>query len=339
MDLSTNYQTWTSVLEANFLKFKWTLEAKIHTYDDRTQINPNAVENVLLLYINQDPSTQRCKDEKHPDREIIQQKISDKHLLRVVVNSTTEPWLIVTFIRCSKNRYWNKNVYYVSPKKDSAFITDKLKKLSVNVNSICQDFELINLNIKPKKYVFEIPTSPINVGNLADRFEVLFRYYEDTDNLAIYLIKVTPGVIDYCEDISDDILISYDHNNKIVSIDIDGISKLISCHMFDVQEFIDEKPPLVPKSVYYEDLDILQVYFIDHNYISCTTKFQKTDTEDIEVEVDDMGNIVSILFNNADKKITKPISEDEREYLAKICEEEAKELTKWSNAIVRAYKI
>jgi hypothetical protein len=38
------------------------------------------------------------------------------------------------------------------------------------------------------------------------RPDIVFRYYEDTDDLAVYFVKASPGVIDYCEDASDDIL-------------------------------------------------------------------------------------------------------------------------------------
>ncbi|PKC02404.1 hypothetical protein RhiirA5_37171 [Rhizophagus irregularis] len=95
------------------------------------------------------------------------------------------------------------------------------------------------------------------------RPDIVFRYYEDTDDLAVYFVKASPGVIDYCENTSDDILVSYDSNDKIVSVDIDGISKILQCHMFDVREEVDGKPPLMLNSIYYRDSDTLKVYFID----------------------------------------------------------------------------
>ncbi|CAG8655219.1 uncharacterized protein OCT59_021832 [Rhizophagus irregularis] len=168
------------------------------------------------------------------------------------------------------------------------------------------------------------------------RPDIVFRYYEDTDDLAVYFVKASPGVIDYCEDTSDDILVSYDSNDKIVSVDIDGISKILQCHMFDVREEVDGKPPLMLNSIYYRDSDTLKVYFIDF-IPSASTVCKKTDIEDIEIEVDDTGRIVCILFCNANEKIAKLITEEERKSLALKCEEETKELEKWSNRIVRVY--
>ena len=168
------------------------------------------------------------------------------------------------------------------------------------------------------------------------RPNIVFRYYEDTDDLAIYFVKASPGVIDYCEDASDDILVSYDSNDKIVSVDIDGISKILQCHMFDVREEVDGKPPLTLNPIYYGDSDTLKIYFVDFiPFASIVCK--KTDIEDIEIEVDGTGRIVCILFRNANKRIAKPITEEERKILALKCEEEAEELEKWSYNIVHAY--
>ena len=55
------------------------------------------------------------------------------------------------------------------------------------------------------------------------------------------------------------------------------------------------------------------------------------------MERDDAGRIICILFCNATKRIAKPISEEERKKLARICEEEAKELTKMQYKIVKKY--
>ncbi|CAB4438483.1 unnamed protein product [Rhizophagus irregularis] len=203
-----------------------------------------------------------------------------------------------------------------------------LRKLSdkrVQVSSFRQDSDLSSLNINV--------LDDIDVEDCPD---IVFRYYEDTDDLAVYFVKASPGIIDYCEDASDDILVSYDSNDKIVSVDIDGISKILQYHMFDVKEEVDEKPPFTLNSVYYQDSDILKVYFIDF-IPSASTVCKKTDIEDIEIEVDDTGRIVCILFCNANEKIAKPITEEERKSLALKCEEETKELVKWSNRIVHAY--
>ncbi|RIA98421.1 hypothetical protein C1645_812667 [Glomus cerebriforme] len=171
------------------------------------------------------------------------------------------------------------------------------------------------------------------------RSDVVFNYYEDTDNFAFYFIRATPGVIYYCDNATDDILVSYTHDDKIVSIDISRVSRSLQCHMFDTKKTIDGKLPLTLNHIYYEDSDILKIYFT--NYILLMSTLQnnsvKTDIEDIEVERDNMGRIVCILFYNAKNKIVKPISEEERKKLAKICEEEAEEFDKKQYEIVKKY--
>lgn len=178
--------------------------------------------------------------------------------------------------------------------------------------------------------------SLIYVKNWSD---VVFRYYEDTDNFAFYFVRATPGVIYYCDNATDDILVSYTHDDQIVSIDISRVSRTLQCHMFDSRETIDGKLPLTLNRIYYEDLDTLKVYFTDHILLASTLPngSVKTDIEDIEVERDNTGRIVCILFRNAKKKIAKPISEEEREKLARICEEEAEEFDKKQYEIVKKY--
>jgi hypothetical protein len=92
------------------------------------------------------------------------------------------------------------------------------------------------------------------------RPDIVFRYYEDTDNFAVFFIKTSPGVVYDCDNATNDILVSYTRDYKIVSIDIDGVSSALQCHMFDVRKVIDGKPPLtLDHSVYYEDSDTLEI--------------------------------------------------------------------------------
>jgi hypothetical protein len=106
--------------------------------------------------------------------------------------------------------------------------------------------------------------------------------------------------------------------------------------MFDVREEVDRKPHLTLNPIYYGDSNTLKFYFVDF-IPSASTLCKKTDIEDIEVEVDGTVRIVCILFRNASERIAKPITEEERKNLALKCEEETKELEKWSNSIVHAY--
>jgi hypothetical protein len=110
-----DYKEWSSVLEESYLKFIWSFEAKKHSYVDRSNVEVKAVERVLISYKNSDSSVQRCRDKSFPETErvIIQQKFrnNDKLLLRVVINPTTDPWTIITFIPGSVRRYWDKDVF------------------------------------------------------------------------------------------------------------------------------------------------------------------------------------------------------------------------------------
>jgi uncharacterized protein YuzE len=171
------------------------------------------------------------------------------------------------------------------------------------------------------------------------RPDIVFSYYEDTNNLAVYFVKATPGVICDCINATDDILVSYTRDNKIVSIDIEMILMTLRCHMFDVREVIDGKPPFTLNPIYDEDLDTLEIYFVDYTFTQSTLRNNpmKTDIEDIEVELGNTGQIIRILFRNAKERIAKPISEEERKELARICEEKAKEISKMSCEIVKKY--
>src|ERR1043165_5706800 len=111
---------------------------------------------------------------------------------------------------------------------------------------------------------------------------------------------------------------------------MDGVSDLLHCHIFDTREVLDGKPPLTLNPVYDEVSDILQVDFV---YSVPPTKFMKTISESIEVGIDNAGKIVSLLFFKAKNTIAKPLSEEERENLAKKSEACAKELENWSCSI------
>ena len=159
MDLSLDYK-WALVLEKTYLKFDWTFEAKKHTYVDRAFIKPDAVESILISYRNLDPTTQRCRDKNYPETErvIIQQKLSDRKLLRVVINPTT--WTIITFIPTSVTRYWNcDDVFEFSSEKDSVSTSHDLKlsgrsEILAHVSSLCQDSESFNLGFLFHIYFF-----------------------------------------------------------------------------------------------------------------------------------------------------------------------------------------
>lgn len=106
--------------------------------------------------------------------------------------------------------------------------------------------------------------------------------------------------------------------------------------MFNTRETIDGKPPLTINSIYYEDSDILKIYFVDQPPTN-TLQDMETDIEDIKVKWDNTDRITCISFHNAEKRMAKPIFEEERENLVRICEEEAKEIAKQQYEIVKKY--
>ncbi|PKK70315.1 hypothetical protein RhiirC2_850017 [Rhizophagus irregularis] len=132
-----------------------------------------------------------------------------------------------------------------------------------------------------------------------ERPDIVFRYYEDTDNLAIYFVKATPGVhIIVIIIVIMPLMISLYLIPMMIS-DIDGILRTLLYHLFDVREVIEGKLPLTLNLIYYEDSDTLKIYFVDP--ISFTNILRnnsvKTDIEGIEVERDRNVNKTSLILN------------------------------------------
>lgn len=125
---------------------------------------------------------------------------------------------------------------------------------------------------------------------------------------------MSPGVVYQCREANDYFLVSYDRYDKIVSVEIFGVSKLLCCHPFDSSEILDNKPPLSLYPIYYKECDELKVFLIDSEVPSIT--FQKTEEKDCEVRLNDKGNIVLLLFHNASSRLAEMLPEKEREILA-----------------------
>uniref|UniRef100_U9SUA3 Uncharacterized protein n=1 Tax=Rhizophagus irregularis (strain DAOM 181602 / DAOM 197198 / MUCL 43194) TaxID=747089 RepID=U9SUA3_RHIID len=89
---------------------------------------------------------------------------------------------------------------------------------------------------------------------------IIFKYFKDTDNLSVYLVDCNSSVEDHCIDVTVNFLISYDINEKIVAFHVGGVSQLLSCNTFDLDEAFNEDPP---KPVYFEDSDILIVSLVN----------------------------------------------------------------------------
>ncbi|CAG8814091.1 14062_t:CDS:2, partial [Gigaspora margarita] len=123
-----------------------------------------------------------------------------------------------------------------------------------------------------------------------DRFIANFAYYDDTNAL---VVNFTAELDELAEDATKYLLVSYNQTDKITAIRIDPASNCI-------RGITSDKPSFTLNPTYDEERDVFKLNFVDS--ISMTT-FQKTDVEDVEVEIDDEGKLVAILFHNATIKM------------------------------------
>ncbi|PKK78784.1 hypothetical protein RhiirC2_769847 [Rhizophagus irregularis] len=100
---------------------------------------------------------------------------------------------------------------------------------------------------------------------------------------------------------------------EIISIEIFDASTFLYCHLFDCNEMIDGKPPLFLYSLYYEDRNELSVYFTGY---PPTTRLQSIEIEkDVLMQISDNGKLVALLIRNAEDRIAREISKEDREKL------------------------
>ena len=133
------------------------------------------------------------------------------------------------------------------------------------------------------------------------RNNTVYFYDEEVDIISLYFASKSAGYNHSEEALENKILVSYDNDEKIVSIDIFKASKNLSCHLNDFQVEIDNKPPLVLYPVYHKFHDELRVYF--HGSISPTITFEKSEEEGIEVAMDDAKKIIALLIRDPSKKV------------------------------------
>ena len=133
------------------------------------------------------------------------------------------------------------------------------------------------------------------------RNDTVYSYDEDVDIISIVFAKETAGYSHSEEAIDNKILVSYDNDAKIVSVDIFKASENLSCHLYDTQIEIDNKPPLVLYPIYHKVRDELKIYF--HGSISPTITFEKSEEEGVEVAMNDAKKIIALLFHNFSKKL------------------------------------
>ncbi|RIA93114.1 hypothetical protein C1645_735819 [Glomus cerebriforme] len=183
----------------------------------------------------------------------------------------------------------------------------------------------------PEQFIKErnMQTESTNI-NKCIRADTVYRYYEDTDTLSVYFAKASSGVVSYCREVDKNILVSYDRDDKIVSVEIYGASELLCCRLFDIPKSIDDKPPLSFYPICYEDYDELKVFLVSE--ISSIT-FRKTKEKDFDMDIDDKKKIIALLFHNANNRIAKTLPEKEREKLAEEAQLRSLEIAKWSHLL------
>lgn len=142
--------------------------------------------------------------------------------------------------------------------------------------------------------------------------------------MQIYFLRISQGVVEYSDEISEDLLLSYDCDNKIAAVELYFVSKLL--HVFSVKG----KPHFIINPIYYEDSDILKIRFSN---FTPHVIIKKTEVEDIEVGVDNAGKIVSLLFYNASNRVLKTLSEEERVNRKKRGDEIQKSIQKFLGRI------
>jgi uncharacterized protein YuzE len=135
------------------------------------------------------------------------------------------------------------------------------------------------------------------------------------------MLEMSPGLVEECFDINDDLLLSYDGENKIVAVELYFVSKLL--HEFSVQK---GRPRFTFNTIYHEDSDTLRFNFV--NFTPPMIEFKKTEDEDVEVGMDNAGKVVSLLFHNASNRLLKTLSEEERAERKKRADERRDEYAK-----------
>ncbi|CAJ0749729.1 7875_t:CDS:2 [Entrophospora sp. SA101] len=264
-NLNLSYRLWSIVLENSFLQFNWTKEAKIHTYTRRFQ--PSHIEGILIAYRNGDISTQRCRGVE-PGCFIIQQKIPDNNqVFRVVIGEEDNYWTIITFYISSARRYWDK----------------------MCINLIKKIFNKIKPNKKNKK---EFSTkNNEHDPDCKDRFIVDSVYYDDSDAFLVYFTQESD---DICDEATGYLLVCFNNIGKIASIRIASPSK-------HIRGIASEEPSFTLNPTYDEKRDVFKINFTDS---APMTTFKKTEVEDVELEIDNEGKLVTLLFHNASNKMS-----------------------------------
>ncbi|CAB5380626.1 unnamed protein product [Rhizophagus irregularis] len=260
--LQTNYlREWASFLEKTFLNFNWTENAKVHTYTQRTLFTPKQIENLLLEYKEQ------------------------------ITHTLVVPWTIVTY-------YYTQSIQETMEKlTENKNSNIPKKEYNTQTNLKIEDLSICEYNEDADELSFA-KASPNVVENTNENKEHTVIH---TDTLLIYFAKVSPDGVKSINNVNNErIIVSYDANNKIVSIEI--------LEAFGTQATL----PLTFYPVYYKKHDKLMLYFVDINSTNISSfEPQETKEKDFEVVMDD-EKIVLLLFHNVSSRIAKTLPEEEQ---------------------------
>ncbi|CAJ0748014.1 3086_t:CDS:2 [Entrophospora sp. SA101] len=124
-----------------------------------------------------------------------------------------------------------------------------------------------------------------------DRFIVDSVYYDDSDAFLVYFTQESD---DICDEATGYLLVCFNNIGKIASIRIASPSK-------HIRGIASEEPSFTLNPTYDEKRDVFKINFTDS---APMTTFKKTEVEDVELEIDNEGKLVTLLFHNASNKMS-----------------------------------
>ncbi|RHZ77395.1 hypothetical protein Glove_180g79 [Diversispora epigaea] len=167
----------------------------------------------------------------------------------------------------------------------------KLKKKHCKQEILTEPKKILT---KSKEILIEYNKYYFNTCTYKDRFIIGFIYYDESDAL---LVDFTEEPDELCDEVTDYLLVYYNDTDKIIRIRVDAPSEFI--------RMVDKNLSFALNSIYDKRCDIFKLNFANS---VLTTTFQKTEVEDIEMEIDDEGKLVTLLFYNASNRMANIIS-------------------------------
>ena len=129
---------------------------------------------------------------------------------------------------------------------------------------------------------------------------MVWRYY-DSDDLGIFFVKAGSDMISVSDQVADHIVVDYDDNNKLVSIDINAASDILPpCHFFDTVEDVDGKAQFTITQQFDAMRDELTIFFMDAKKRDAE---QQTDDERLVLGLDATGKLACITVRMASSSI------------------------------------